>query len=474
MLLMAAGGASASLIAVPARTSRANSQHVFRPESYGAQGEGVGNDTAAFATLAAAVNANGGGIVELRNTTYIVGAQLSSLVTGSQGSFDPQKIFSFADCRQPLVIRGNGARLRCAHGLRYGIFDPKSGQARRTQMPYLGPGWATPYHYMIRVENCSGPILIEDLELDGNVTALVIGGQYGDTGWQIPATGIALVNNRGEEVLRNIHTHHHAQDGLLIDGDDRATRNLPIRRLERVRSEHNGRQGCSIVGGLGYRFHDCAFNHTGRSALSSAPGAGVDIEAEGGKQNRDFRFVNCQFANNTGAGMVADTGDSEGVTFERCTFIGTTNWSAWPNKPRFAFLGCSFVGALTRAFGDADPRRAAQFLDCTFRDDPKLSINGRVYRGTNPDGPLADLSDARNVRFARCAFLATHSATLPWSTGAIYEDCRMEQRVQSVSFPRGRFVGRTTINGKVDLYGSAVQGELLLNGVRRGPDPISS
>lgn len=167
--------------------------------------------------------------------------------------------------------------------------------------------------------------------------------------------------------------------------------------------------------------------------------------------------------------MVADTGDSEGGEFERCTFTGTTSWAVWPNKPRFAFHDCEFLGAITRAYGDTDPGRAAQFLNCTFRDDPGRSPRGQVYRGANPDGPLADLSDARNVRFARCAFLATHAATLPWSTEAIYEDCRMEQRSQAVAFPRGTFRGRSSITGKVDLYGSTIDGELFLNGARVGP-----
>lgn len=461
----AASAASALLMPAALRAVQADGL-VFTPEMFGAKGDGRTNDTAAMAALAAAVNANGGGTVSLRRTTYIVGRQTPNFGTTTNHSFEPAPILDFIACRKPLIVRGNGARLRCASGLRFGVFDRRSGRAVKTQMPYFGPGRAIPYYVMLTVERSQGPVLVDDLELDGNVEQMLIGGQYGDKGWQVPTTGLTLRNNRGDEIVRNVYTHHHALDGVLIDGDDRATRPLPVRRFERLRSEYNGRQGCSIVGGRSYLFQDCAFNHSGRSAVSSPPGAGVDIEAEGGKLNRDHRFVSCEFRNNAGVGMVADTGDSEGALFERCTFVGTTNWSAWPNKPRFVFSKCGFVGALVRAYGDADPRRAAQFLDCSFRDDPALYGAGRVYRGTNSDGPLADLSDARNVLFARCEFLATHDGTLPWSTGAIYEDCRMRQRVQTMSFPRGTFRGRSSISGRVDLYGSSIEGELLLNGVR--------
>ena len=84
---------------------------------------------------------------------------------------------------------------------------------------------------------------------------------------------------------------------------------------------------------------------------------------------------------------------------------------------------------------------------------------------TNPDAPIADLSDARNVLFNRCRFLATTGA-LPWSVGAIYSDCTMEQRSSKPSYPRGRFVGRNTITGRVDLYSSTIAGDLIVNGRR--------
>jgi hypothetical protein len=319
---------------------------------------------------------------------------------------------------------------------------------------------------MIKVEDCGGPIEISDIELDGNVGSLHIGGRYGDTGWQIRAIGLALVNNRGAELIRDVHTHHHAQDGLIIDGVDEDAAGAAPRRIVGLRSEYNSRQGCSIVGGRNYRFERCRFNHTGQVEVTSAPGAGVDIEAEAGKKNRGLSFADCEFSNNAGCGMVADTGDSEGAEFIGCTFVGTTSWSAWPCKPQFRFRNCTFAGALVRAFGDDDPARAAQFVDCTLTDDPTLSPTGELYGGSNSDRPLADLSDARNVLFSRCSFLATHKAVLPWSTGAIYADCRMEQSTQTISFSRGTFTGANVINGRANLTGSRIVGDVILNGER--------
>lgn len=389
----------------------------------------------------------------------------SGLETGY--SFEPAQILEFKGLRGPLTIRGNGARLRCAPNLRYGTFAPGSGKPTHHPMPYLQGGqMATPYRAMIKTEDCLGPIAINDLELDGNVNALRIGGQYGDTGWQIPAVGIMLVNNRGSETLDRVYSHHHALDGLIIDGLDRS-RGRAIGKLANVRCEYNGRQGCSIVGGRSYLFTNCKFNYTGRSTIATNPGAGVDIEAEAGKTVRDLSFNNCEFIGNTGAGMVADSGSSTGVGFTRCRFVGTTNWSAWPSKPGFRFTECTFIGAVVRAFASEDPRDATQFTRCTFTDDPAQSPGGLVYGG---DGavPMVDLGGSymagKNVAFRHCRFDMVAGGKLPWSVGSIYEDVTMVQLSKAPAYPRGIFRGRNSIRGPVDLYSSRIEGTLFVNG----------
>lgn len=462
-----ASSLSASFVLFPAAKSLAApaAGRVFTPEMFGAKGDGVANDSKAMAALAEAVNASGGGTVRFRKTVYKVGGQRATNDPKAGYAFEPVPILDFKGCRSALVIRGNGATLRCEAGLRYGMFTLDGAKADHGPN-FTGPGAASPYMNMIKIEDCSGPVHVSNLELDGNLRTLKVGGRYGDTGWQLPAAGLALVNNRGPEFVENIHTHHHAFDGLYIDGVSAKTAPRASRRIVNVRAENNGRQGCSLVGGLGYEFDRCTFSGTGRAGIASAPGAGVDLEAEGGKTIREISFTECRFADNIGCGMVADTGPTSDVRFIACTFVGTTSWSAWPNKPGMQFRSCTFAGALCRAWGDADPTRAAQFLDCTFTDDPRLSPTGTLYGGDNSDRPLADLSDSKNMLFQRCRFLATHSAVLPWSYGAIYQDCRMEQTSRTLAFPRGTFLGSTIIDGAVNITGSRIPGEVIINGRR--------
>jgi hypothetical protein len=429
-------------------------ENVFTPERFGAKGDGRSDDSAAFARLSDAVNAAGGGIVSLRRTTYLVGTQGpgTDLAAGV-------RLLAFENCHRLVTIRGNGATLRCAPGQRYGMFQPDGSPM--TQIVSKGrQGMARPYAAMIEARTCTGGIVIQDIELDGNSAALKLGGQHGDKGWQIGCAGVALRNNTGPEQMTNVWSHHQPHDGFYVDGPREPTPGV-VRRFVNLKADSNGRQGMSIVGGRDYRIERSSFTRTGRGAVKSAPGAGVDIEAQRKKQVRNLAFVDCKFMDNRGCGMVADSGDSADVSFSGCTFVGTDNWSAWPDKPGFRFDRCTFAGSLVHVFADPDPARATRFTACQFTDDPAVSPTGKLDLRKSR---ASILNEANNVLFDRCRFRMIGDGVLPTSSGAIYRDCTMSQRSRKGAATRGRFEGRNVITGPVDLRTSVIVGETILNG----------
>jgi hypothetical protein len=429
------------------------------PEMFGAKGDGRTNDTQAFAALSAHVNARGGGVIVLRPVTYIVGEQHAS-PENRERSFSASDIIHLVGCKRPVRIDGRGARLRCAAGLRYGRFDPHSGEPLPDPAKLELTSRAVPYFAMVHIERCSAPVTISDLELDGNLRALRIGGKAARNGWQAGATGIRLIGNRGPELLSRIHSHHHPQDGMILAP---ATDRQDSTAVRDVICEYNGRQGCSITGGHSFVFERCSFRHTGRAVLHSDPGAGVDIEAEY-PPIRNVVFYDCDFSDNIGFGIASGSGDSADIRCTRCKFVGTTSFAACPNSPLMRFNHCTFVGATSYIYGDQDPMRATQFSECTFTDDPGLSPTGQVFFARSGNW-IALLPESRNVLFSRCHFRLAGEGLLPRTNkNVIYADCDMSQRSGEPSSPRGTYLGTNSIRGNAHLEGSIIRGEVIVNG----------
>ena len=446
----------------------AAAENAVTPEMFGAKGDGRTNDAEAFAKMSAHVNARGGGTILLRPVTYIVGQQHPS-AGGERRSFVPLPVIELSNCRGPISIRGNGARLRTAPGLRYGRFDPRSGQSLPDAGRLDRTNLAVPYKAMIDVSDCSGSIEISDIELDGGLQRMRIGGKSARNGWDAGGFGIRLFGNSGPERVSRVNSHHHPADGILLTPARGRTASTVVSDAV---FEFNGRQGCSITGGRNFSFQRCKFNHTGKAGLHHPPGHGVDIEPEG-EAIGNVAFADCEFSDNSGMGIGEAYRDVADIRFARCKFVGTSQWAAWIPAAASRFTGCTFVGTIIHTHGDPDRERATQFHGCTFTDDPALSPNGRVYLGyaSEPGSTskvpktIAAIDDSQNVLFGRCHFRLVRDGLLP-RTGrsVIYADCDMMQRAPQPSTPRGTYTGTNVIRGNANLDGSIIQGSVTLNG----------
>lgn len=355
----------------------------FTPEAFGAKGDGITNDAAAFQALSEAVNRAGGGTVSLRKgATYIVGGQTRALdPKAARGyTFTPRDVLRFHRCRNPVTVLGNGATLRAFAGYRYGTFDT-NGAATRNHMPYYGPQAAAGYSAMIFVEECSGPVSIQDLELDGNLRRAVIGGTWGDAGTQLPGSGLLFRNNTGKWRVSNVRAHDHPLDGLMVD--DPGTPGTPPSGSGTSGCDfyENGRQALSMVGGVGHVFTDSKFRRTRRGTLvGSPPGAGVDLEAEGGKIVQGLRFERCEMSDNAGPALLHGGGKVSDIDLVDCRIIGTSTWSYYSaGAENMRFRRTTIVGAVVNLRGGP---QGELFEDCLITNDPALAP-----RGTQPYSP---------------------------------------------------------------------------------------
>jgi hypothetical protein len=450
------------------RTAQSKMRDVVSVLDFGADPTGATNSTNAFSAASAAITAAGGGKLVIPKGLYIVGEQIFAGATGLGYAYQPKPIISISNCASPVVIEGNGAVLRVAAGLRFGAFSPTTGLPIVTVPPYYVADSTAAIGQVIQILSCRS-VTITDLELDGNINNQIIGGEWGDTGRQLGARGI-LDQENDNVFVQNVYSHHHGLDGFETKRTvDANTATVYPHTYVNCRGYYNGRQGISWTGGNNLTMISCDMSHTGKNGVvSSAPGAGIDIEPET-SLGKNGTFINCRFYDNAGVGMLASTGPSSDCAFYNCQMIGTTNYSGWAQSPAasgYRFHDCKIVGAWVWPGGSADPELAAKWFGCKFLMNPAASPNGVIY------GTRMDLDSSTNVLYKGCVFYAANGYTLPFSdagvAGAIYDTCTFEQDGAGTFFTRGNFYGhnRMTHAGSWDGTGSTAFGRLYVNGVQ--------
>ncbi|MEZ5657985.1 MAG: glycosyl hydrolase family 28-related protein [Burkholderiaceae bacterium] len=389
----------------------------------GARGDGVSDDTSAFQQAAAAIAAAGGGTLLIPPGVYRVGRQTLSGAIGQGGSWKPEPIFRLQDCVGPVRIIGlgpatNRPTLRAADGLRFGSFDPITGQPAVNGLPFTNYDFrADAYTGMFELWR-NADVRIENLVLDGNMNGLALGGPWGDVGYQCGATGVTCVSNERVS-LQDLDIRDHGLDGIMIanwGGDDV----LRPHDLERVSCTGNGRQGLSWVGCSGLSARHCRFLDTGRGRITSAPAAALDIEPED-TQMHTASFEHCEFGNSVGVSVISDNpaaGSSvSGVRFTHCTINGGDQYAILVRNEEFEFDQCRINGCLAFNPGrqlaaesirirnslihDRDPaaHRYGVLIDCSF-GEPNLFEACTIVTYAQRLGHMS------NARLRRCVFVA--------------------------------------------------------------------
>jgi hypothetical protein len=286
---------------------------VIHVEDFGAIGDGVTDDTEAFQAISDYVNSKGSCTIEFgHNKVYRLGRQVFS--GAADGRAFEEQIMMLFDGINGLIINGNGSILKLNDGLHYGSFDPVTGEIYNPTMPFTDYNYAAIVGSVFSITN-SRNIIINNLSIDGNNENLIVGGNWGDKGIQLDATGFRIQYSENI-LLYNCKSNYNGLDGIGIRN------NTDQYNIFVVNSEFsfNGRQGCTIGGGTNFKFINTTFSNTGRGAISSAPTAGVDIEPTSGRTAKKISFENCLFENNYSYGIIGYNNAAEDIFIDNSEF----------------------------------------------------------------------------------------------------------------------------------------------------------
>ena len=378
-------------------------------KEFGAKGDGKTNDQAAFEKAAAYFNERKGkGKLIISKGIYLVGVQDDYAKTQSN-AFAGRNVLDLRDCSD-FILDGRGAVIKYRDSLRFGAFDPNTGKsfstssARFTQFKF-----SASIGFPVYLKNCKN-ITLRGVEIDGNQNGMILGGKFGDNGFQLAHDGI-FIDNCTYVSIDGVNVHHMGRDGIQIVNLTPQGKSTPDQHITISNSifEYNARQGLSWTAGSGLKVKNSKFNHTGRGRFASAPAAGVDIEAERGIITNGI-FENCEFFDNRNCGLVADSGPSSDMQFNNCTFWGTTNWSMWTTKPNYNFYRCNFYGSIVHGYDSPTHEDATKFIRCNFEE--------KNYNGVPSYGKfLIEINVVRRILFDSCTF-TSYTKRLWWFDGS--------------------------------------------------------
>lgn len=347
-------------------------------KDFGAVGDGVTNDTDAFAAAAAYITAQGGGTLEIPFGTYIVGKQTFNgtfYENGQTWRYAPSPILWFDSCTNPVVVNGNGSTLKVADGMKFGSFDSSgnpTGGINSNTANIAAIGDIISFYYC-------GSVAVNNLEIDGNMANAVLGGFWGDTGRQCRGTAVFCFQNK-RTFISNVYAHHNCLDGFIIQDLTPNTEDTQA-YMENCLSEYNARQGISVLDTRQFTAVNSQFNFSGQATFGSAPQSSCDIEPSGSPAT-NISFVNCKFLDSKSTGVVCDNQTGQNfVNFYHCEIVGCDGFSIYVRSNYFQFNDCRIRGKMagyTSTSANSAYIWGPKFFNCRFDNE---DFNGKTVYG---------------------------------------------------------------------------------------------
>ena len=433
-------------------------------KNFGAIANGRFDCTPAFQKASAYLQQYGGTLI-IDPGIYIVGRQRFAKSYYAAGSYFNEPVLDFRYAKYPIVVLGYKATLKAANGLKYGSFNPVSGQKDSLRKTGNTSDYFASAYTLITGIGCAS-LTVKGLTLDGNSANLDIGPGFGKEGIQLSASGISFFNNK-KVLIADCYIHHCALDAIIIAWPGLKNSD-PIypHTIHNVKATYNGRQGLSWVGGNSLTVTNSSFSSTGRALnkgvpVVSKPSAGIDIEIEN-SIIKNGSFINCTVYDNAGPGLSTIGHDTYNINFKKVTFIGTTNSAAYPKSQGLSFDSCTFAGKVERIFGSADKTKAIAFKNCLFTMDKKLSPGGKIF------AKACEFYEGQNVIFDQCTF-NSDTVRLPVFNyqEIVFLNCKFYQHSDIDFNASASFKGNTQFmmkgKGKVITSEARFEGKILYN-----------
>ena len=272
-----------------------------------------------------------------------------------------------------LIIDLNNCTFIKKKGLRFGSFNPLTGEKHPSSGYFINPAY-----------NTSSPTFIRAIDLKSftlrNGTILgsrkddIIGGTWGDTGWQTQNSGLWTTNIREEIILENLIVKDFNLDGLYVNGlgSDKYIRTY----LNNIKVDNCGRQGITLAGGRNMLLDNVTITNIGVLSegiiVASNPKSGIDVENESAGDSKYLTIINSHIEN-CGNNCIVNDGTFEKFKIKRMVMHNTKLLNKnqgnifFLKHSDYSFYNCVFVGKFAILVNENEKNCNA--YNCVYSDD---------------------------------------------------------------------------------------------------------
>lgn len=338
----------------------------------------------ALQKAAAAVNATGGCIVEFPEGTFNVGYQDFAGAAGLGYSYQSGKHFIISYLAKPVLLKFNNTKIRFGEGLRVGSFDPVTGAAmptRQTSMNYRA------YRgILFGVIGCQYVGVTGQLEIDFLGETVILGGEFGDKGYQCPEYGFWFIDNRQLSFNANYIAKNGAMDAIYLAGINESDCFAEVSGLN---IDRMGRTGVAVAGGSNIRISGKVTN-SGLGSIVSSPGHNFSIETEVRKvDNVELNIVSSGALTSSFNIYNSKPGYVRNVRVVGGVLENNVGWACTSNSSNVKYIGTTIRGVIgkhTNEFFDSDRDPvSAQMVEVTHYDRTQSGELTPFKNGTHFD-----------------------------------------------------------------------------------------
>ena len=338
----------------------------------------------ALQKAAAAVNAIRGCIVEFPEGTFNVGYQEFAGAAGLGYSYRGREYFYLEYLTKPVLLKFNNTKIKFGEGQRVGSFDPVTGKAI--------PTIQTNFDYrayrgiLFGIVGCQYVGVTGQLEIDFMGETVILGGEFGDRGYQCPDYGFWFIDNRQLSFNANYIAKNGAMDAIYIAGlnDSDCFSEVSGLNIDRM-----GRTGVVVAGGSNIRISG-KVTKSGLGSIVSAPGHNFSIEPEKRKvDNVEFNIVSMDAIESSFNIYNTNVGNVRNVRVVGGVLENNVGWACTSNTSNVKYIGTTIRGVIgehTNEFFDSDRDPvSAQMVEVTHYDRTQSGDLTPFKNGTHFD-----------------------------------------------------------------------------------------